>query len=127
LVKFSALYADLHGAANITVIALPNEVFHQMVPSEYTELINSNRLTIRSILTHHILANLYKTSGLLHGARIQTMSGSDVIIYHQEGILRINNSLVTKPDICLANGIVHIVDSMLQKTQTIQGKDMAWH
>ena len=71
LVKFSALYPDLHRAANITLIAVPNEVFHEMSAGAFSQLINFNRLTIRSIITHHIIANQYNSNSLFHSAELR--------------------------------------------------------
>jgi uncharacterized surface protein with fasciclin (FAS1) repeats len=114
LVKFSELYPILHEGTNLTVFALPNSAFEKMGESSFQELINRNRLTLKNALTYHIVASGYQASRLIDGARIQTLSGEVISIYHREGILKINNSLVIQPNKRLQNGVVHVIDSMLQ-------------
>lgn len=114
LVKFSALYQDLHRSKNITVMALPNEVFQGMKPGHFEKLINETRETIKVIIENHIIEDRYKARSLIHGSQLQTMNGSSVVIYNKDGILKINNSLIVKPDIRLSNGVLHILDSMIR-------------
>lgn len=113
LVKYSALYQELDQIRDITVMALPNHVFQEMGPSSYTRLINEDRNIIKGILAHHIIASKYRVKDLAHGARIRMMTGGEVIIHNKDGILKFNSSLVTKSDIFLENGVLHIIDSML--------------
>ena len=113
LVKYSTLYQELDQIKDITVMALPNRVFQEMGPASFTQLINEERHIIKGIIAHHMIASKYRAKDLVHGARIRMMTGSEVTIYNKDGILRFNSSLVTKPDICLENGVLHIVNSML--------------
>ena len=115
LVKFSALYQDLHRSQNITVMAVPNEVFQKMNASGFAQLINETRDTIKSIIQDHIIQRKYKARNFVHGSEIQTMNGSNVIIYNKDGILKIHDSLVLKSDIRLHNGVVHILDSLVKQ------------
>lgn len=113
LVKYSTLYQELHQIKGITVIALPNSAFEEMGSSTFTQLLNKERHTVKGIIAHHIIANKYRAKDLIHGSRIKMMTGGEVSIYNKDGILKLNNSLVTKPDIFLENGVLHIIDSLL--------------
>lgn len=114
LVKFSELYRILHETTNLTVFALPNFAFEKMSESSFQELINKNRVALKNALTYHIVGTGYQASRLIDGARIPTLNGEAITIYHREGILKINNSLVIQPNKRFQNGVVHTIDSMLQ-------------
>lgn len=117
LVKFSALYQELHRARNITVMALPNDVFQEMEPDDYSNLINQTRERIKHVIANHIIENKYKSTALIHETQIPTMNGRSVIIYNNDGIIKINNSRILIPDIRLSNGVLHILDSMVWKNE----------
>lgn len=117
LVKFSALYQDLHRSQNITVMAVPNEVFQGMGPTYFSRLINETRDTIRNIIANHIIENKYKSTAFIHGAHIATMNGNKVFIYNKDGILKINHSRVIVSDIRLSNGVIHVLDSMVREDE----------
>lgn len=117
LVKFSALYQELHRARNITVMALPNDVFQEMEPDDYSNLINETRERIKHVIANHIIENKYKSTALIHETQIPTMNGRSVIIYNKDGIIKINNSRILIPDIRLSNGVLHILDSMVWENE----------
>lgn len=117
LVKFSILYEELHRARNITVMALPNDVFQEMKPNHFSTLINESRQTIKKVMANHIIENRYKSTALIHETQIQTMNGKSVIIYNKDGITKINSSRILIPDIRLSNGILHIMDSMVWENE----------
>ncbi len=118
LVKFSELYRTLHETTDITVFALPNFAFEKMEPKLFQKFIDMNRGSIKDTLTYHIIGSGYQASRLLHGSQIQTLNGQSITVYHREGILKINNSLVIETNKRLQNGVLHIIDTMLQTIST---------
>lgn len=113
LAKFAGLYAEIHEATGLTIMALPNEVFQRMEVKSYSRLINLHRDAIKDVIAHHIIRSEYKSYCLPHGSYLQAMNGSDLLIYNKNGVIRINNALVTTPDIRLRNGIAHAIDTLL--------------
>jgi uncharacterized surface protein with fasciclin (FAS1) repeats len=114
-------FADtLAGDAPYTVFAPTNTAFQNALSDlDLTaEELLADTETLRSILTYHVVEGAVFSDELSDGA-VTTLNGADVTVSLDEGVM-INNATVTMPDIEAANGVIHVIDSVLIPPEMMQ-------
>lgn len=107
---------------NITIFA-PNNAAIQNIGSG---LANLTTQQITDILTYHVVASGPSpgySSKLRNGTVLKTAQGQNLTITIQSsGRIFVNDARVVVADILIANGVVHVIDAVLNPTnQTIAG------
>lgn len=78
----------------------------------------SNKSALVSLIKRHTVSGRYKISELLalkDGTMLETLSGDKVTVHNKNGILTINNILVSQNDIAASNGWIHPIEAPLQE------------
>ncbi|MFH5884594.1 fasciclin domain-containing protein [Halalkalibaculum sp. DA3122] len=90
-----------------TVFVAPESVFEeQSLPDDPQEL--------ESQLSYHIAPGKIAADDLVDGQTIETVHGKEISIGREGDTITINgNAVVTEPDLAGTNGIVHIIDALL--------------
>lgn len=72
-------------------------------------------------MTYHVInGTIGYSSGLENGTTLETVNGESVTITIGDGGIFVNNAKVVTSDILIANGVVHVIDEVLNPTnQTI--------
>jgi uncharacterized surface protein with fasciclin (FAS1) repeats len=125
--KFSTLAASLSaadlidtlkGAGPFTVFAPTDEAFSRLPPQTVTELLQpENKARLKAILAYHVVARRVTTSQVIELKSVRTVHGQALRIDTENGV-RINNANVIKADVEAANGIIHVIDSVLLPSAT---------
>ncbi len=117
LLQRANLVDTLSGTGNFTVFAPTNKafkMFRDQNPQQFTRIINDPTL-LRQLLTYHALPSRVEsrniTSSYLAPA---TVNGKTLVVYRDTNDkVRVNNATVIQPDIQTSNGVIHVVDRVL--------------
>lgn len=95
---------------NVTIFAPTNEAFQNIGSA----LGNLSTEDLTSILTYHVVAGtIGYSTGLTNGTQLTTANGAMLTItVGDEGVF-VNNAKVVTADVLIANGVVHVIDQVL--------------
>jgi len=106
----TAELVDAVTGGNLTVFAPTNAAF-AAVPGLDEILADKERLT--GILQYHVVPATVYSAGLSNNQEVTTLQGSQVKITIDGGTVKVEDSTVTTADIPALNGVVHIIDKVL--------------
>ena len=125
--KFSSLAASLSaadlmntlkGAGPFTVFAPTDDAFAKLPPQTVSELLQpENKERLKGIMAYHVVARRVTTSQVIEMRSVRTVHGQTLRIESENGV-RINDANVIKADVEAANGIIHVIDSVLLPSAT---------
>lgn len=107
------------GALNLTdtvdntrdlTIFLPNNAAFQRIGGNLANLSTSE---LTSILSYHVVPALGYSTGLTNGTRLPTLNGDNVTITLEGGNVYVNNARVIRPNVLVRNGVIHVIDRVL--------------
>jgi len=103
-------------AQNITIFA-PNNAAFQAISSGLSNLTTEQ---ISSVLTYHavVAAQPLYSSSLRNGSTVPTLNGANVTVTINNGSVFVNNAKVVQADVLVANGVVHVIDAVLNPQNT---------
>jgi uncharacterized surface protein with fasciclin (FAS1) repeats len=110
--------ADLAGVLNqpgeYTVFAPTNEAFAKLPAGTVENLLKpENKEQLTRVLLYHVVKGKVESADVKSG-EVATLEGSDIEITVKNGNVMINdNAKVTAVDIDAANGVIHVIDSVL--------------
>ena len=112
--KAAGLVDALTGSKPLTVLAPTDEAFAKL-PAGTVEMLlkpeNKDKLT--AILTYHIIAGRVYSNQALQAKQGKTLQGGTVEFATRDGAVYANNAKVIGADVDTANGVIHIVDTVL--------------
>ena len=112
------LINTLKGAGPFTVFAPTDEAFAKLPPQTVSELLQpENKERLKAILAYHVVARRVTTSQGIVLKLVRTVQGQALRIDAENGV-RINDAKVIKADVETANGIIHVIDSVLLPSAT---------
>jgi transforming growth factor-beta-induced protein len=122
--------ADLLGPDNgpWTVFAPVNAAFESLPAGALDELLlPRNRSRLAEVLGVHVVPGRLAASDLLATSRTQTLAGTSIGFGLEEGRLTVEGATIIASDIDAANGVVHLIDSVLlpEDTPTDTGSELA--
>ncbi|GJC97703.1 fasciclin domain-containing protein [Colletotrichum higginsianum] len=104
------LLPSLSERKNVTIFAPRNEAFQRVAGS----LRDLDEDAVRNILNYHVVTGrILASSDLKNGTNLTTLSRQDLNVIRSGNNLFLNSAQIVQPDILLANGILHIVDNVL--------------
>merc|ERR1712166_1438097 len=113
--KAGALVDTLSGEGPFTVFAPTNEAFAKLSASILAHLLEpANVKELDVVLEYHVVSGAAVFSNYLtDGETIKTVEGQNVTVSIYNGRVFINNALVTTADVAASNGVIHIIDTVL--------------
>ena len=125
-VKAAGLVDTLAGDGPFTVLAPTNAAFDKLPDGTVETLVKpENKGKLTSILTYHVIAGRDTAADLMKMAKdnggsytVKTvegdpvtfkMNGDKLVVIDESG----NGAVVTQPDVMQANGVVHVIDTVL--------------
>ncbi|KAH4202714.1 hypothetical protein HBH61_056670 [Parastagonospora nodorum] len=95
---------------DVTIFAPSNAAF-QAIGSGLGNLTTEQ---VTSVLTYHVVAGAVGySSGLTNGTSLKTVNGANLTITVVDGKVFVNGARVITPDVLVANGVVHVIDNVL--------------
>ena len=97
-----------------TVLA-PTDAAFAKLPKGTVEtfLKPENKQKLIDILTYHVVPGKVTASDVIKLSSATTVQGQDVEINTEGSVVRIDNATVIKADIETANGIIHVIDTVI--------------
>jgi len=124
--RFNTLVAALQATQLDSVLADNSEIFTVFAPTdeafallgvETIEALLADLPTLTNILLSHVISGSRVdsvTALAATGGSVETASGESVALSIQDGALFVNDSRVTMADILTDNGIIHVIDAVIQ-------------
>jgi uncharacterized surface protein with fasciclin (FAS1) repeats len=113
-VKAAGLVETLKGAGPFTVFAPTDEAFAKLPAGTVDELLKpENKAKLAAILTYHVTPGKVLASDVVKLHMAKTVNGQELTVKASGGSVTINNAKVTKTDILCANGVIHVIDTVV--------------
>lgn len=104
------LVSTVDSASDVTIFAPSNAAFaaiQNLAANLSTEMLSS-------VLTYHVVqGTVGYSSSLTSGAMLTTLNGGQVTITIDQGNVFVNSAEVTTADVLVSNGVVHVIDNVL--------------
>lgn len=115
-VKAAGLVDTLKSKGPFTVFAPTDDAFAKLPAGTVENLLKpENKDQLVSILTYHVVSGAVKAADVVKLTAAKTVQGSEVTISTTDGV-KVDGANVVKTDIECANGIIHVIDSVILPT-----------
>lgn len=113
-VQSAGLVDTLKGEGPFTVFAPTDDAFAKLPEGTIETLLKpENKGKLQSILTYHVVAGNVAAADVVKLSSAATVQGQNVDIAVADGVVKIDNATVVKTDIHTANGVIHVIDSVI--------------
>ncbi len=118
-VKAAGLVDTLNGTGPYTVFAPTNAAFAALPAGTVETLLKpENKATLTKILTYHVVAGKNMAADIMPGT-LTTAQGGTITVSTENGKVILTDgkrgkATVTKTDIEASNGVIHVIDAVLQ-------------
>jgi uncharacterized surface protein with fasciclin (FAS1) repeats/predicted lipoprotein with Yx(FWY)xxD motif len=113
----AGLVETLQGDGPFTVFA-PTDAAFAALPAGTLEALLGDIPALTNILLYHVVGAKAMSSDLSNGQKIVTVQGESVTVTINDDGVFINNAKVTVADLEAENGVVHVIDVVLDPTNT---------
>ena len=118
------LVEALQGEGPFTVFAPTNDAFAKL-PEGTLEALLADKEALTNVLLYHVVAGEYKSDQVVARAYFTTLEGSDLpVAIECEGEM-IGNAKLIGADIMAANGVIHVIDTVLLPPEKLDIVDIA--
>jgi uncharacterized surface protein with fasciclin (FAS1) repeats len=111
----AGLVETLKGKGPYTVFAPTDEAFKKLPAGTVENLLKpENKTQLQKVLTYHVVVGNV-SSGDLEGktTNAKTVEGSTVRIDASGNAVKVNDAVVTQPDVSASNGVIHVIDRVI--------------
>jgi len=108
----AGLVDTLKGAGPFTVFAPTDEAFARL-PAGTVEALLEDPKALGDILLYHVVPGKVMAADVVKLTSADTALGQPVDIKVEDGKVFINGAQVTTTDIAAANGVIHVIDSVI--------------
>ena len=107
----AGLVDTLKGDGPFTVFAPTDEAFAAL-PEGTVESLLADPEALAGILTYHVVAGKVMSTDLSDDMTAATVNGAEITIDLDNGVM-VNDATVVTADISAANGVIHVIDSVI--------------
>jgi uncharacterized surface protein with fasciclin (FAS1) repeats len=113
-VKAAGLVDTLNGEGPFTVFAPTNEAFEKLPAGTVQELLKpENREKLVAILTYHVVPGRVASEQAVKLTEAESVQGAKIPLKVVDGALTVAGAKVVKADLQCANGVIHVIDSVM--------------
>jgi uncharacterized surface protein with fasciclin (FAS1) repeats len=113
-VRAAKLTSALQGKGPFTVFAPTDEAFAKLPPETLRDLLKpENRDKLTAILTYHVIPKKIYSERVVKLHEAETLQKDKIKFSISEGSAYANNSKILSTDIDAANGVIHVIDTVL--------------
>jgi uncharacterized surface protein with fasciclin (FAS1) repeats len=117
-VKAAGLADALKADGPFTVFAPTDEAFTKLPRGTVTALLKpESRERLQAILSYHVVPGNLRAADLLTRPSLASLDGSALPLSFREGRIRIQQASIVTADIQCANGVIHVIDTVLLPTE----------
>ena len=110
----AGLVTTLKGGGPFTVFAPTDEAFAKLPDGTLETLLKpENKEKLRRILTYHVVAGKVMASDVVKLQSARAVSGDTITVTVEDGVAHVDNATVTSADVLAANGVIHVIDSVI--------------
>ena len=114
-VKAAGLVEVLKGEGPFTVFAPTDEAFKKVPKETLMSLLKpENKEKLQSILKFHVVKGKVMAADVVKLSKTKTVQGQEVKVVVKDGVVRVNGAKVVKTDIACKNGVIHVIDGVIQ-------------
>lgn len=115
LIKSSGLLNNLNGTGPYTVFAPSNEAFEAMAEGTLEDLMKpENKQQLQNLISSHVVAGKLDAASLQEGSKLKTIGNQELEVTKQQNKVMVNGAEVTTPDVESSNGVIHVVNKVLE-------------
>ena len=115
-VKQADLVTTLSNAGPFTIFAPTNEAFNKLPAGTVDGLMKEDKKAdLRDILEYHAYVGGLQAASLTDGQSINMVNGKNVTVSVKDGVIMLNNSAKIIASVPASNGIIHVIDNVLQE------------
>jgi transforming growth factor-beta-induced protein len=94
---------------NVTIFVSANEGFQALGPA----ITSMTSQELAKVLEYTILPQIVYSPGLTNNTKFVALNGENITIMHNGNNLYVNSAQLLTPDILIANGVMHVIDNVL--------------
>lgn len=106
------LVSTLKGKGPFTVFAPTDEAFAKL-PAGTVDALLKDKAKLTKILLYHVVSGNVMAKDVVKLKSARTVEGSSVRIHAGGGKVMVDGANVVKADIVTANGVIHVIDSVI--------------
>ena len=110
-IEAAGLVETLRGPGPFTVFAPTDEAFAK-IPKADLDAILADKAKLTAILTYHVVAGKVMAKDVATMKTAKTVNGAELTIDTTSGV-KIDGATVIKADIEAANGVIHVIDTVV--------------
>ena len=108
------LVNTLKGAGPFTVFAPTDEAFAKLPAGTVESLLKpENKDKLRRLLTYHVVSGKVMASDVVKVQSAKAVSGDNITVSAQGGVVKVDQARVVKTDISASNGVIHVIDAVI--------------
>jgi len=111
-VQAAGLEDALRGEGPFTVFAPTDDAFAAL-PDGTLDALLANPDELRRVLLYHVVAGEALAADVVNLTSAETLLGESVAITVENGSVMVNDANVVQTDVLAANGVIHVIDSVL--------------
>ncbi|HEX5028536.1 MAG TPA: fasciclin domain-containing protein [Gaiellaceae bacterium] len=112
LLKKAGLVSTLGRSGPYTVFAPTNAAFAK-VPKQTLNALLADKAKLKAVLLYHVVPGKVTAAKVVKLTSAKTANGEPVRIRVKGSAVYVNGARVTKADVMAANGVIHVIDSVL--------------
>lgn len=113
----AGLKDTLKGPGPFTVFAPSDEAFAKLPKGELDKLLK-NKKKLAELLNYHVVSGTaVKSTDITAPQQVKTVAGKELAIDPSAGVKLNGEATVTQADILTTNGVIHVVDTVLQPSK----------
>ena len=110
----AGLVATLKGEGPFTVFAPTDEAFAKLPSGTVESLLKpENKDQLTAILTYHVVPGKVMSADVAGIDEARTVNGKMIDIEVDGSAVKVNDATVTQADIAAANGVIHVIDTVI--------------
>jgi len=117
----AGLVETLSGDGPFTVFAPTDEAFALLPEGMIAAWLDDPTGYLTTLLTHHVHSGNVLSTDLSNGMMVSTLAGTELAVSLMSGMIQINNAYVSVADIVTDNGVVHVIDKVLDPDNSNYG------
>jgi len=113
--KAGGLIETLKSPGPFTVFAPTDEAFAKLPAGTVEDLLKpENKGKLVAILTYHVVPGKATAKDVMGMTSAKSVNGKELKLKVADGKVMVDDATVTKADIDTSNGVIHVIDSVLQ-------------
>jgi uncharacterized surface protein with fasciclin (FAS1) repeats len=116
LLTIADLVGVMKGPGPYTVFAPTDEAFAK-VPKATLDALAKDKAKLQEVLKYHVLTSSWTSADLKQVKATGTVQGKPITLAVAGGTMTVNGAKVVKPDVACANGMIHVIDTVLLPPQ----------